>query len=60
MASLEEHKEGIITATMPQTFQDAVTMTRKLGIRYLWIDALCIVQDDIADWSREASTMGDV
>ncbi|UQC76722.1 HET domain-containing protein [Colletotrichum lupini] len=41
MASLEEHKEGIITATMPQTFQDAVTMTRKLGIRYLWIDALC-------------------
>lgn len=29
-------------ATLPQTFQDAVTATRSLGLRYLWIDALCI------------------
>jgi hypothetical protein len=31
---------------MPPTFQDAVTFTRELGIEYLWIDSLCIIQDD--------------
>ena len=35
-------------------------MTRQLGIRYLWIDCLCIVQDDPKDWEREAATMGEV
>ncbi|KAK0750915.1 heterokaryon incompatibility protein-domain-containing protein [Schizothecium vesticola] len=45
---------------LPQTFADAVAVTRALDIPYLWIDSLCIVQDDRADWAREASLMGDV
>lgn len=42
---------------LAKTFQDAVTVTRELAKRYLWIDSLCIVQDDPADWEREARLM---
>jgi hypothetical protein len=31
------------------SFKDAVTVTKALGIRYLWIDAICIIQDDHSD-----------
>jgi hypothetical protein len=34
------HKDSIDIKTLPQTFQDAITMTRKFGVQYLWIDAL--------------------
>ncbi|KAF3802795.1 hypothetical protein GCG54_00014032, partial [Colletotrichum gloeosporioides] len=60
IASLEDYKAGIEIKAMPQTFQDAVITTRRLGLRYLWIDALCIIQDDTTDWGREAAKMGDV
>lgn len=42
---------------LPSTFQDAITVTRRLGIAYIWIDSLCIVQDDAQDWEREAAKM---
>jgi hypothetical protein len=45
---------------IPQTYADAIAVTRKLGIQYLWIDSFCIIQDDHADWEREAEMMGDV
>ena len=45
---------------LSRTFADAVEMTRRLGRRYLWIDALCIIQDSVEDWNIEASTMGEV
>ncbi|KAF4306789.1 Heterokaryon incompatibility [Botryosphaeria dothidea] len=35
-------------------------ITRFLGIQYLWIDSLCIIQDSAEDWNREAATMGSV
>jgi hypothetical protein len=40
--------------------RDAVVITRSIGIRYLWIDALCIIQDDYEDWAREALMMAQV
>ena len=50
--------------SLPATIRDAVIITRKLGIRYLWVDALCILQgsDDASrsDWERESSKMADV
>jgi hypothetical protein len=43
-----------------RTFQDAIIVARELRIRYLWIDSLCIIQDDKDDWKRESAVMGDV
>lgn len=37
---------GMSWELIPKTFQDAISLTRKLGIRFLWIDSLCIIQDD--------------
>lgn len=42
---------------LPRTFQDAIKIAHFLEIPYIWIDALCIVQDDMADWDIEASKM---
>jgi hypothetical protein len=47
-------------ADLPKTFQDAVVITRNLGVSYLWIDSLCVVQDDKDDWNRESKLMEDV
>ena len=44
----------------PQTLQDAIGLTKQLGISYLWVDALCIIQDSSSDWAAEASRMKDV
>jgi hypothetical protein len=42
---------------MPKTYHDAIVITHRLDVRYLWIDAICIVQDDPADWRAEAAKM---
>jgi hypothetical protein len=55
--SFSARNEGIKWGDLPKTFQDAVTMTRALGVRYLWIDSLCIIQDDKEDWYRESAKM---
>ncbi|KAF2660545.1 HET-domain-containing protein, partial [Lophiostoma macrostomum CBS 122681] len=57
---LDEFQVQIPWAEVPQTFRDAIDLTRRLGIYYIWIDALCIVQDDLDDWRREGSRMADV
>jgi hypothetical protein len=44
-------------ASLTRTFQDAIDFTRRLGIDYLWIDSMCIIQDDAQDWLKEASMM---
>ncbi|KAF4632436.1 hypothetical protein G7Y89_g5700 [Cudoniella acicularis] len=44
----------------PKTFQDAIVVTSQLGVRYLWIDVLCIIQDNAADWEAEAAAMADI
>lgn len=43
--------------SLPKTFRDAIEVTRQFGLRYLWIDRLCIFQDSAEDWRNEASTM---
>jgi hypothetical protein len=58
--SLEDLEAGIATAFLPKTFREAIVITKKLGIRYLWIDCLCIIQDDPLDWERESAVMGQV
>ena len=51
---------GIDIRLLPQNFQDAIFVARTLQIQYVWIDALCIIQDDRADWAREAALMGTI
>lgn len=58
--TLAQRTRAIGIAEMPKTFRDAVTITRSLGIQYLWIDSLCILQDSDEDWRREAARMKDV
>jgi hypothetical protein len=59
-AAYEEHQRAIPWSHLSKTFQDAITITRELGIGYIWIDSLCIVQDDDEDWEREAVQMAQV
>lgn len=58
--TLEERKAGIPMDILPKTMRDAVVITRKLGIRYLWIDALCILQDSRTDWEEQSANMADI
>lgn len=58
--NLVDHMKSLNLLQLSKTFQDAIETTRKLNIRYLWIDALCIIQDDSDDWAKEASIMQDI
>jgi hypothetical protein len=49
--------QGIEWDHLPKTFQDAIAIVQALGIRFLWIDSLCIVQDDMLDWKQESVRM---
>lgn len=56
--------KGIEISALSKTFQDAILVTKRFwddfGIRYLWIDSLCIVQDSVEDWRRESAIMGEI
>jgi hypothetical protein len=51
---------GIKLTDLPPTLRDAVLVTRALGIRYLWVDSLCIIQGDLRDWERESGKMANI
>ena len=59
-STIDDFRAGIKLADLPQTFVDAVVLTRELGISYLWIDAFCIIQDSDDDWRRESTKMSDI
>jgi hypothetical protein len=39
------------------TYQDTISICRPMSVPYVWIDSLCIVQDDSEDWLREVGQM---
>ncbi|RNJ57569.1 hypothetical protein D7B24_005787 [Verticillium nonalfalfae] len=57
-ATLTQREEGIEWKDLPRTFQDAITVARQLDVEYMWIDSLCIIQDDEDDWAVESLKMG--
>ncbi|KAK3903004.1 heterokaryon incompatibility protein-domain-containing protein [Staphylotrichum tortipilum] len=57
-ATYAQHLAGIAATELPKTFREATRVARAVGLRYLWIDSLCIIQDDRADWTNEAPRMG--
>lgn len=60
--NLHQRKQKIVVSSLPKSVSDAIEVTRAMGIRYLWIDAICIVQPNndgyYDDWSIEAAKMG--
>jgi hypothetical protein len=52
-----EYYESIPTRDWPKTYGDALSFARQLNVRYIWIDSLCIVQDDEKDWEEQAAQM---
>jgi hypothetical protein len=58
--TLYEYTRKLPVDNLPRTIQDSLVITRKLGIRYLWIDAFCIIQDSLQDQAKEIDTMGTV
>ena len=59
-ANITEMLQGIPYQRLPKTFQHAISICIKLGLSFLWIDSLCIIQDDDLDWRTQASKMADV
>ncbi|KAK0701291.1 hypothetical protein B0H67DRAFT_97924 [Lasiosphaeris hirsuta] len=54
-------RHGIALSRLDPTIRDVIFITRAFGIPYIWIDALCIVQDlNGAEWNEEASRMHEI
>ncbi|KXJ89906.1 heterokaryon incompatibility protein-domain-containing protein, partial [Microdochium bolleyi] len=56
----EQLSKNSPVSALPKTFRDAAEVTRRAGVSYLWIDRLCIYQDSVEDWRREAPAMNKV
>jgi hypothetical protein len=61
-SNLYERLCSIPVCDMSAVMKDSITVCRALSVRYLWIDALCIIQDpiDSSDWERESERVGQV
>jgi hypothetical protein len=58
--NLANMMHSISLEDLPAVVKDAIYVCRKYGIRYLWVDALCICQDDTDEWQSEAANMANV
>jgi hypothetical protein len=56
-ANIKTREREILESQLPQSFLDVIVLARELKVRYVWIDALCILQDSQEDWEKEAATM---
>ncbi|EPE35739.1 hypothetical protein GLAREA_05076 [Glarea lozoyensis ATCC 20868] len=52
--------EGLRIDDLPKSYRDAVSLSKRIGIPYLWIDSICIKQDSKDDWNRESVKMGSI
>ncbi|RDL37080.1 Uncharacterized protein BP5553_04513 [Venustampulla echinocandica] len=60
LSNIGQGLQGIPMSSLPRNFQDAITVTRAFGLRYLWIDSMCIIQDSEEDWGLESKQMDTV
>ncbi|KAF5574200.1 heterokaryon incompatibility protein [Fusarium pseudocircinatum] len=58
--TMDDFIRGCPISELPVTLRDAVRISRNLGFRFIWIDALCIVQDDENDWAEQSALMADI
>ncbi|KAH6625472.1 heterokaryon incompatibility protein-domain-containing protein [Boeremia exigua] len=59
-STIQMLKASVSISALPKTFRDAVLVCLRLGFRFLWIDALCIVQDSVEDWEEAVATMAGI
>lgn len=59
-STYDDRKIGIAWEELSKTFRDSISLTRTLGFNYIWIDSLCIIQDDTRDWEIESAKMASV
>jgi hypothetical protein len=57
--NIEGLKDEIPWGSLSKTFQDAIEFSHAIGLQYIWIDSLCIIQDSAHDWESEAAKMAD-
>lgn len=55
-----ELKIGLSREDLPKTIRDAVLVAERLKLRYLWIDAMCIQQNNVEDWLHESKNMASI
>jgi hypothetical protein len=58
--TFEDFMKEIPFDQLSKTFREAITLTRTMGIQYIWIDSLCIIQNSTEDWKEQSATMGEV
>ncbi|KAH6708824.1 heterokaryon incompatibility protein-domain-containing protein [Leptodontidium sp. MPI-SDFR-AT-0119] len=58
--TLAQFEDGIKIEDLPTTFQHAMDFACRLGVRYIWIDSLCILQDSEKDWLYQSARMDQV
>ncbi|KAH9849447.1 heterokaryon incompatibility protein-domain-containing protein [Lenzites betulinus] len=58
--NIAAYTREIDAASLPRTIRDAIRVTHALGLRFLWADTLCIVQDSDADKLRELARMHEI
>lgn len=56
-SSITNFMQSIPFEILSRTFQDVIQITEALNLRYIWIDSLCIIQDDPADWNQDSAEM---
>jgi hypothetical protein len=59
-SNINSHRRELDWMALSKTFQDAITITQELGVRYLWIDSICILQDDNMDWEVQSRQMATI
>ncbi|XEV04563.1 hypothetical protein FSHL1_009850 [Fusarium sambucinum] len=59
-SNISEFSKRIPFNSLTKTFREAINIARSLGFKYIWIDSLCIIQDDALDWKCESARMGSV
>ena len=56
-STIDDFTRCINHSDLPRTLQDAITVTLELGCRFLWVDVLCIIQDDKVHTAKEIAMM---
>lgn len=59
-STLAENKTRLRRSKLPRSFKHFFAMARIIGVQHVWIDSLCIIQDDVQDWQRESAAMGQI